>query len=91
MVDDWELMEKISEELKDDPVIVSRAISANGYSLFEQASGRLKADKEFVTSILNDHPSALIHATEELRGDKELVMTAFKSGGELFLNTLLML
>ena len=82
IIDDWEFMTKISEELKADEEVLSMAIKTHGYSVFEEASDTLKASNEFVTSIIKEAPNALIYASEKIRDDKDLVMTSLKHGGE---------
>ena len=78
---DFDIMQKIPDELKDDKEVVMAAFKSTGSDIFEHASQNLKADKVFIKSLMEIDPNVLIHAADELKADKQLVMEAIKYNG----------
>jgi len=80
IIDDWEFMTKISEELKADEEVVMAAVKNDGGAL-EHASDELKADREVVLAAVKNWGEALKNASDELKADREVVLVAVNNGG----------
>jgi hypothetical protein len=75
---DWQALHYASDRLKDDVTVVSTAAFGNGRSL-EYASDRLKGDRRLGLFGMSHGPDGgygLAFLSEELRDDKEIVITA---------------
>jgi hypothetical protein len=72
-----ELLQHVSDELKDDYEIVNIAVGNNANAL-RFASNELRDNREIVMKAVKNNPKALKFASIKLRSDREVVMEAIK-------------
>lgn len=67
------LFELAAEELKDNERFVLQAVRLQGPSVIQDASQRLRIDREFILKAMAVNRSCLDYTGEELKSDKELL------------------
>ncbi|MCR4279802.1 MAG: DUF4116 domain-containing protein [Candidatus Komeilibacteria bacterium] len=78
MISGPQILQYLSDRLKDDKDVVKLAVQVKGESL-EYASERLKNDKEIVTIAVSDYGWNLQYASEHLRDNEEILYVALKA------------
>lgn len=75
--DGWVELKTASEELRNNPEVVTAAVTAAGAAL-QYASEEMRHDRSVVLAAVTSNGSALRYAAKELRCDREIVLAAVR-------------